>query len=39
MLSSEQHVREASSFSEEMGKAKDKLVPEQDETKSADVPF
>tara|TARA_R100001015_G_C4612282_1_gene167786 strand:- start:254 stop:1021 length:768 start_codon:yes stop_codon:yes gene_type:complete len=39
MLSSEQHVTEASSFSDEMGKAKDKLVPEQDETKSADVPF
>lgn len=39
MLSSEQHVTEASSFSDEMGKAKDKLVPEQDETKSAEVPF
>jgi hypothetical protein len=39
MLTSDSHVTEASSFSEEMGKAKDKLVPEQDETKSGEVPF
>ena len=39
MLTSDSHVTEASSFSEEMGKAKDKLVPEQDETKSSEVPF
>jgi|TARA_A100001391_G_scaffold116183_3_gene78657 hypothetical protein len=39
MLTSDSHVQEASSFSEEMGKAKDKLVPEQDETKSGEVPF
>ena len=39
MLTQDAHVQEASSFSDEMGQAKDKLVPEQDESKSSEVPF
>jgi hypothetical protein len=42
ILTSEDHVREASSFSSEMNKSKDKLVPDQEETKEttdSETPF
>ena len=42
MLTMENHVSEARSFSDEMAKAKDKLMPDQEEVKSATedkIPF
>jgi hypothetical protein len=42
MLTMENHVSEARSFSEEMAKAKDKLMPDQEEVKTATedkIPF
>ena len=39
MLSTEDHVKEARSFSDEMAVAKDKLVPDQDEKQDEKTPF